>query len=340
MSDDLQNVISEAMLELNPSENLDNQVEDTFEDDAKELTPEIEDLLGNETDVELEDEDETVEDEVVEEEDDSDDSDSDSGEKYTVKVDGEKFEVTLDELKSGYQRQADYTREKQALKAEQEEIEEVREQYATQFEALSELDAAWEENPSMVLAHFASNTENPTQAVAMLIRDLAADNKLDRQFLDMFGITSDIQNQWKQETDLERLQRENQKGALNKEQQFEETQMELEVQKAIQQYERQIDEIIDTEGLDLSVKQRNAFRQELASYAASNDLTNLKAAYKAFKYEESQKKSQLAAKTVERAKAKKATNVVSRSSSAEGLPVQDTSNLTSLIKQAMKEAGN
>jgi hypothetical protein len=29
---------------------------------------------------------------------------------YTVKVDGEEFEVTLDELRNGYQRQADYTR--------------------------------------------------------------------------------------------------------------------------------------------------------------------------------------------------------------------------------------
>ena len=65
----------------------------------------------------------------------------------------------------------------------------------------------------------------------------------------------------------------------------------------------------------------------------------MKAAYKAFKYEESQKKQKLAAKTVERAKAKKATNVVSRSGAAEGLPVQDNTDLTSVIRQAMKEAG-
>jgi ABC-type uncharacterized transport system ATPase subunit len=34
---------------------------------------------------------------------------------YTVKVDGEEFEVTLDELRNGYQRQADYTRKAQSL---------------------------------------------------------------------------------------------------------------------------------------------------------------------------------------------------------------------------------
>ena len=34
---------------------------------------------------------------------------------YTVKIDGEEFEVTLDELRNGYQRQADYTRKSQSL---------------------------------------------------------------------------------------------------------------------------------------------------------------------------------------------------------------------------------
>ena len=34
---------------------------------------------------------------------------------YTVKVDGEEVEVNLDELRNGYQRQADYTRKSQSL---------------------------------------------------------------------------------------------------------------------------------------------------------------------------------------------------------------------------------
>jgi len=34
---------------------------------------------------------------------------------YTVKVDGEKFEVTLDELTNGYQRQSDYTKKSQSV---------------------------------------------------------------------------------------------------------------------------------------------------------------------------------------------------------------------------------
>lgn len=44
------------------------------------------------------------------------------GDLHEVKVNGETFEVTLQELKNGYQRQADYTRSKQELAAEQERL--------------------------------------------------------------------------------------------------------------------------------------------------------------------------------------------------------------------------
>jgi hypothetical protein len=63
---------------------------------------------------------------------------------YTVKVDGEEFEVTLDELTSGYQRQADYTRKSQSL-AEQRKayeanlaaVQQERNQYAQVLENMS-----------------------------------------------------------------------------------------------------------------------------------------------------------------------------------------------------------
>jgi hypothetical protein len=46
--------------------------------------------------------------------------------KYTIKVDGEEFEVGIDELKSGYQRQADYTRKSQALAEQRKETENIQ----------------------------------------------------------------------------------------------------------------------------------------------------------------------------------------------------------------------
>jgi hypothetical protein len=58
--------------------------------------------------------------------------------KYTVKVDGEEVEVSLDELRNGYQRQADYTRKSQSLaeqrkayEANLQAVQNERSQYAT-----------------------------------------------------------------------------------------------------------------------------------------------------------------------------------------------------------------
>ena len=46
-----------------------------------------------------------------------------SGEAYTVKVDGEEQEVSLEELRDGYQRQSDYTRKTQELASERKRLQ-------------------------------------------------------------------------------------------------------------------------------------------------------------------------------------------------------------------------
>lgn len=332
MSEELRELIAQTATELNPTE--DNQeVEEVDVEPGIDVGDEedfLEDLLKTDEDTETDEEDT--------EEDDSEEEDTTNGETYVVKVDGKKFEVTLDELKAGYQRQADYTREKQALKAEAEEVESAKTEFSEQISALQELDTAWDDNPVTVLTHLATNTENPTQALAMMIRDMAALNVLDPAFLEMFGITPSIQSNWRQEQELESLRSQQTKVASSKEAELENAKMEIEVQKAIAEYDSQIDDIIENEGYNFNTKQRTAFRTQLAQYAADNDLTNLKTAYKAFKYEESEKKKKLAAKTVEKAKAKKATNVVTRSGSGQGNPVQDTSDLSAVIRQAMKDS--
>ena len=64
---------------------------------------------------------------------------------YTVKVDGEEFEVSLDELRDGYQRQSDYTRKSQSLaeqrkayEANLQAVQNERNQYAQVLEQMSE----------------------------------------------------------------------------------------------------------------------------------------------------------------------------------------------------------
>ena len=72
--------------------------------------------------------------------------------KYTVKVDGEELEVGIDELKNGYQRQADYTRKSQALAEQRKETEQIqsermqleqeRQMYAKGLQMLQEQQSA------------------------------------------------------------------------------------------------------------------------------------------------------------------------------------------------------
>lgn len=64
---------------------------------------------------------------------------------YTVKVDGEEFEVTQDELLNGYQRQQAYTKRSQelaeqrkAFEAEAQQVAQMRDAYAQQLEQLSQ----------------------------------------------------------------------------------------------------------------------------------------------------------------------------------------------------------
>ncbi len=97
----------------------------------------------------------------------NDDSDSDAPapalqpernveESHTVKIDGAEQPVTLEELKAGYQRHADYTRKTQSLASERRELETERERYRQTLSALStELALAGEGPPDQKL--FESN---------------------------------------------------------------------------------------------------------------------------------------------------------------------------------------
>ena len=50
-------------------------------------------------------------------------SEEPSGETYSVKIDGKHQEVSLEELRDGYQRQSDYTRKTQELASERKRLQ-------------------------------------------------------------------------------------------------------------------------------------------------------------------------------------------------------------------------
>ena len=89
------------------------ETEATVDEEVVEDTQEAEEVEEEAPEEEEGQAEEETEEEVDEEED-------------TVKVDGEELEVGIDELKNGYQRQADYTRKSQALAEQRKETEQIQ----------------------------------------------------------------------------------------------------------------------------------------------------------------------------------------------------------------------
>jgi hypothetical protein len=124
----------DVMFGSDESTNPEQTIEEPVEQEEYEAEPELE--------AEADDAEEYVEDdgdyEVDEEE------EQPETPRYYVKVDGEEQEVTLDELRNGYQRQADYTRKSQALaeqrkayEANLQAIQSEREQYSQALEIMA-----------------------------------------------------------------------------------------------------------------------------------------------------------------------------------------------------------
>ncbi len=128
--------------EQTASEETDTPVDEEVVEDTEEAE-EVEEEAPEEEEGQAEEE---TEEEVAEEEEYEVVAEEDL--KYTVKVDGEELEVGIDELKNGYQRQADYTRKSQALaeqrketeqiQSERQKLEQERQMYANGLQMLQE----------------------------------------------------------------------------------------------------------------------------------------------------------------------------------------------------------
>ena len=117
--------------------NPEQTIEEPTSDNSEEYEAEAFDEAEEEVSEEFEEVDEY---EVADEE-----TPTETAQAYTVKVDGEEFEVTLDELRDGYQRQADYTRKSQSLaeqrkayEANLQAVQNERQQYAEVLEQMSQ----------------------------------------------------------------------------------------------------------------------------------------------------------------------------------------------------------
>lgn len=113
---------------LTPSEQPENEIEEEATEELVDQQEVIEDDEPFEEELEAAEEEELQEDQVEEEE-------SEQPQLYTIKVDGEDTEVTLEELQNGYSRQRDYTRKTQEL-AQQRKVVEAQQQEVSQKDAI------------------------------------------------------------------------------------------------------------------------------------------------------------------------------------------------------------
>ena len=342
MSDvNLTDIINEAINELEPTD-VDN-LEVAEDEDLVDLELEDEvDLEDDESD-DLESEDEDYEDDDIEEDEGDEDTADDEDDTYVVVVDGEELEVTFDELKAGYQRQAHFTRSMQALKDEREAFETEIADYQGAIQQLSSLDEAWESSPVTVLTSLLSSTDNPSYMLGLLIKEAAANDLLTAEALQYFGIDDTTKREWSTDTEIERLRREvaaREQAEAKRVSDAEAASTEARIQEAMAAFEQQITEIIAEEELDLpTTRDRAEFKANVLRYAKDNSILDLRKAYAAMIYEQN-KEQRAAAKRSQPLRSKKeATRVVSRRGAGAGgvTSVDNPKDLRSLIQSTMKE---
>jgi hypothetical protein len=137
----------EAILGLLEPEKETPETEEAAPEEVEESTEETQDESSEEvSEEEEEDESEDKSEEESEEEPDEDEEEEEP-DIYTVRVDGEDVEVSLDELVKGYSRQSDYTRKTQEIAEQRKQAEAVMQQaqhevYQTQQFRQQYIDAA------------------------------------------------------------------------------------------------------------------------------------------------------------------------------------------------------
>ena len=117
---------------LTPSEQPENEIEEGATEELVDQQEVIEDDEPFEEELEAAEEEELQEDQVEEEE-------YEQPQLYTIKVDGEDTEVTLEELQNGYSRQRDYTRKTQELAEQRKAIEAQQKEVSQKDEIYSQL---------------------------------------------------------------------------------------------------------------------------------------------------------------------------------------------------------
>ena len=185
---------------LTPNEQPENEIEEQATEELVNEEEIIEDDEPFEEELEAAEEDEPHEDQVEEEE-------SEQPQLYTIKVDGEETQVTLEELQNGYSRQRDYTRKTQELAQQRKAVE-------AKYQEISQKDAIYSQLLPKMEATLKGELENEPDWNALYEADPIA-----------YVREKDIWNEKKQklqavQAESQRLQQESAMAQQQKLQQF------------------------------------------------------------------------------------------------------------------------
>jgi len=122
---------------------------DPVEEEIVEEEEEVEDIYKDEDELE-----EEVEEESEEEIEDEEPEEEDSDEYYVVNIEGEDYEVTQDELVTGYRRHKDHTKALAEVKEQSEGFDEKMKEAVAKAEHLDSILAHIEEQDNLVLKEF------------------------------------------------------------------------------------------------------------------------------------------------------------------------------------------
>jgi hypothetical protein len=258
-------------------------------------------------------------------------------------TDGGPLEVDLDTLiklpdgrvvnvKDGIELKADYTRKTQELATQRREVEDVYTQLMQWRDSVlaepkafvAELIAANAAEPADLAGEVLFKAADPTAALARVIKQMLDGGALSEDFIEAFGLEAPDHTvrakakSAEDESRLERLERELAERRAAEESSAAQAQL-------LASYERQIDEIISTEGLNTT--DRDDLIVELVSFAQESGLVdNLAHAYAVLSRNKEREAAAAAKVAAERAAAKRAVRVMAPTgASTAGKSVQPTS---------------
>lgn len=291
---------ADALDDEDPDEldDLEDEDEDDQELEDGEDSDEDDDLEDDEDESDEEDLEDEDEDDSEEDDEESDDDDDQEDQLYTVKVQGEEFQVPVEELVAGYQRQQDYTLKTQQVSEIYNKMSEWYEQRANDPEFWVQEIVSGQDDPSETIAGAISKTGQATTILGQTLKHLVESGSIADELVEALNLTQVAEQAKEQGVELkvQRLEQQLQERDQQAQQQAEHQQVEQEINRQWAGLGLQFDD----------PSQEHNAKVELLTFARDRGIPNLQDAYVLMTSQQGDKAAPTKQKTAQKKKAKSA----------------------------------